>query len=85
MNTEMRRAAINRIRARQQFYLHLGFYVVMSFFLLTLWARSDADFFWPGFAVVGWGIGIVAHGSQVFGWQRPISEERIQKEIDALS
>lgn len=82
MNTQIREQAIHRIRARRQFYLHLGFYLVMSVYLVVVWARSGSPFFWPIWAVAGWGIGVATHGSHVFGWQRPISEERIQREID---
>lgn len=28
------------------------------------------------------GIGLVAHAYHVFGWEKPVSEERIQREID---
>ena len=81
MNEQLRNHAIHRIRARQQFYLHLVFFLAMNVYLVFVWARSGAPFFWPIWAMFGWGIGLVGHASHVFGWQRPISEERIQREI----
>ncbi len=81
----MRHKAIKRIRERQQFYAHLAFFVVMSVYLVFVWARSGSSFFWPAWALVGWGIGIFAHASHVFGWQRDISEERIRREIERSS
>ncbi|MGB7860660.1 MAG: 2TM domain-containing protein [Acidimicrobiia bacterium] len=82
MNSELREHAIHRIRARQQFYVHLVFFLAMGAYLVAVWARSDAPYFWPIWALLGWGIGLVAHASHVFGWQKPISEERIQREIN---
>lgn len=82
MNSQVRQHAINRIRARQQFYVHLVFFLAMGVYLVAVWARSGAPFFWPIWALLGWGIGLAAHASHVFGWQRQISEERIQREID---
>jgi hypothetical protein len=82
MNNQLRNQAIHRIRARQQFYAHLAFFAVMNVYLVAVWARSGSPFFWPIWAMFGCGIGLVSHASHVFGWQRTISEERIQREID---
>lgn len=82
MDDQIRRQAIHRIRARQQFYVHLVFFLAMNVYLVAVWARSGAPYFWPIWALFGWGIGIAAHASHVFGWQRPISEDRIQREIN---
>lgn len=85
MSTDLRQQAIYRIRARQQFYVHLVFFLAMNVYLVALWARSGAPFFWPIWALFGWGIGLIAHASHVFGWQRTISEERIRREINRSS
>lgn len=82
MSSQMRQHAIHRIRARQRFYVHLVFFLVMGAYFIALWARSGAPTFWPIWPLFGWGIGLAAHGSHVFGWQGPISEERIQREIN---
>ena len=78
----MRQQAIERIRARKQLYIHLAFFVAMNSYLVIVWARSDAPYFWPIWAMMGWGIGLASHASHVLGWQRPISEDRIQREIN---
>jgi hypothetical protein len=36
---------------------------------------------WP---MLGWGIGVVAHGVAVVAGPRQISEERINRELEAL-
>lgn len=85
MTTQLRQHAIHRIRARQHFAMHLLFFLVMGVFFVTMWARSGATFFWPVWPLLGWGIGIASHALHVFGWARPISEDRIQREIHRYS
>lgn len=82
MSNQSREHAIHRIRARQQFYLHLAFTLALSVYFVALWARSDGSDFWPIWPVLGGGIGLAAHASHVFGWRPLISEARIQREID---
>lgn len=84
MTTTIREHAIRRIRARQQFYAHLTLFAAMGAYLVYLWSRSGADFFWPAWALIGWGIGIASHGVHVFGWRTAISEERIDREVARL-
>jgi hypothetical protein len=78
----MRDDAIHRILARRQFFVHLMFFMAMNAYLVSLWARSGAPDFWPVWPLLGWGIGIAAHASHLFGWQLPITEDRIQREIN---
>lgn len=82
MTLEQRQRAIGRIRAKRHFWLHVAFFAAMAVYFVFLWAQSSASFFWPVWALIGWGMGLVAHAYHVFGWERPISEERIQREID---
>jgi cytochrome c oxidase assembly factor CtaG len=82
MTLEQREYAIHRIRAKRQFFLHVAFFAAMATYFIVLWAQSSAAFFWPVWPMIGWGIGLVAHASHVFGWERGISEERIRREID---
>jgi hypothetical protein len=82
MTTDVRRQAIRRIMARQTFYLHLATFLAMGIYLTYLWAKSGSSNFWPIWGILGWGIGLASHGMNVFSWDRGISEERIQREID---
>lgn len=84
MTAQLRQDAIHRIRARQHFYVHLVFFLAMGTFFVALWARSGAPMFWPIWPLLGWGVGLVSHASHVYRWARPISEERIQREIDRV-
>ncbi len=85
MSIQSREQAIHRIRARRHFVVYLVFYLALTAYLISLWARSGADHFWPMWALLGGGIGLATQASHVFGWQLPINEERIRREIDRNS
>lgn len=82
MSNQVRDHAIHRIRARRHFFVHLTFFLAMNAYLVSLWARSGAPDFWPIWPLLGGGIGIAAHASHLFGWQRPITDDQIQREVD---
>ena len=82
MRTPSRQNAIHRIRARRHFAIYLLFYLALTTYFVVDWAQSDAHYFWPVWPLLGGGIGLAAHASHLFGWQLPISEERIQREIN---
>jgi hypothetical protein len=77
---EVRAEAIRRVRAKREFRQHLGVYVIVNLALVGIWAATGADYFWPIWPILGWGIGILFHGYSVF-WQRPITEDEIQREM----
>src|SRR6476659_7059198 len=55
-----------RLLRRRVFYLHLSIYLVTNLFLVVIWALTGAGFPWFVFPLLGWGIGLVAHGSAAF-------------------
>jgi hypothetical protein len=80
---ELRRLAIERIRKRSDFKAHLLAYVLVNAFLVAIWAVTGADFFWPIFPILGWGIGVAFNGRDVY--RRPFpTETQIRREIDTL-
>ena len=81
MTDEQRLQAIRRIRAKRGWWWHFGAYVVGNTFLIIVWALTWTGYFWPGWVLLGWGVGLAAHGLAVFVGSRPISEEQIQKEM----
>lgn len=81
MTDIQRERAIRRIRAKRGFWLHLGFYLVTNAVLAVIWAMTWTGYFWPGWVLLGWGMGLIAHASAIFIAWRPISEERIQREL----
>ena len=63
---ERYRLTKRRVRVLKGFYIHLATYIaVMALFLLIDFLTGGGWwFYWP---LLGWGIGIVAHGLTVFG------------------
>ncbi len=76
-----RDAAIKRIKDKRDFKTHAVSYVVVNIFLIGVWAVSGGGYFWPGWVMAGWGIGLVLHGWQTYRGERPITEEDIQREM----
>jgi len=81
-NQERRDAAIKRIKDKRDFRTHVVSYVVVNLFLVGVWAVSGGGYFWPGWVMAGWGIGLVLHGWQTYRGERPITEEDIRREMD---
>ena len=79
---DRRERAIRRLKAKGEFKVHLLAYVLVNAFLVVIWAVSGANFFWPVFPILGWGIGLVFHAWDVYG-NEP-SEEKIRREMDKL-
>ena len=80
-NQERRDAAIERIREKRAFRTHVVIYLVVNVFLVGVWALTGGGYFWPGWVIAGWGIGLVLHGLQVYRGEEPISDEEIQREM----
>jgi hypothetical protein len=79
----LREQAIARLKKKRDFATHAVVYVLVNAFLVAIWAATGADFFWPIFPILGWGIGVAANAWEVYG-RRPISEEEIQREAERL-
>ena len=50
---------------RQSFKSHLTLYLLVNLFLIGIWAASGGGYFWPVWPILGWGIGLAAHGAPV--------------------
>ncbi|MFQ5966302.1 MAG: 2TM domain-containing protein [Acidimicrobiia bacterium] len=81
-NDERRKAAIKRVRAKRSFRSHLVTYVVINAFLVGIWALSGAGSFWPGWVLLGWGVGFAFHGWNVYREEAPITNEEIRREMN---
>ena len=83
MNTDPaneRAAALKRLNARRDFIGHLVAFVVINAAVVLVWFATGRGYFWPGWVLGGWGIGLVLHAWDTFG-RRPISEEDIRREM----
>ena len=78
-----RRARV-RVEARLGFYRHATIYVVVNL-LLALWnLMREPQHLWFQFPMLGWGVGLLAHGMNVFSyrWSGPRKEQMIQREME---
>ncbi len=80
---ELREQAIALLKKKRDFRTHVFIYVLVNAMLIVIWALTGAGFFWPGFAIAGWGIGLVANAWDVYG-RKPITEEEIRRETERL-
>jgi hypothetical protein len=82
---ELRERVEKRLRARQEFNIHLTVYIIVNLFLWFLWfliprmmivagmggeALTAASVPWPLIVMGGWGIGLVIHGLDVYSKTR---------------
>ena len=81
MTDQEREWAIKRIRAKRGFWTHLLAYVAVNAALVAIWALTFTGYFWPIWPMLGWGIGVVAHGITVLVDPSEITEERIEREL----
>ena len=56
-------------------------YVIVNAGLIGVWAITGAGYFWPGWVLGGWGIGLLFHAWATFG-QKPICEDEIRREME---
>ena len=77
---ERRSAAIARLTEKRDFRNHVFVYCAVNALLVAIWAATGAGYFWPIWAIGGWGIGLAAHAWNVYG-QKPISEADIAEEM----
>jgi len=80
---EQRAAAVARLTNKREFRQHTVVYCAVNALLVIVWAASGAGYFWPVWAIGGWGIGLALHAWRVYG-QQPISDAAIADEMHRL-
>lgn len=78
---ERREAAIEHLKAKREFATHVAAYVIVNTGLVIIWALSGAGYFWPIWAIAGWGVGLAFHAWNVYGGSRAITEDDIRAEM----
>jgi hypothetical protein len=82
---EIRDLATHRVRRRRGFYSHLTAYILVNLMLVAIWYFTGRGYFWPGWVMLFWGIGLVFNGVAVFAKGDIGSERRaIEKEIEKI-
>lgn len=73
--------ALKRLKAKRDFRNHLAAYVIVNAMLVVVWVLAGGGYFWPGWVLAGWGIGVAFNAYGVY-LERPITEADIQREMD---
>jgi signal transduction histidine kinase len=74
-----RSAAIVRLRRRRRLATHAAVFGVVQFALIIIWVATGMGYFWPGWAIFGWGVLLALHATLVIV-RAPISEAAVARE-----
>jgi hypothetical protein len=80
--------AKRRVKQLSVFYQHLVVYILVNAGLAVINLTSNPDEIWFTYPLLGWGIGIAAHGLTVFlgeGWAKSWEERKIRKLMEKES
>jgi hypothetical protein len=80
---DLRDRAIARLKKKSDLRAHLFAYVLVNAMLVGIWAVTGAEFFWPIFPILGWGIGVAFNIWDVYRVEAP-TEDDIRHEMEAL-
>jgi hypothetical protein len=88
VNQQQFQEAKRRVRRIAGFYQHLIVYVLVNIGLALINLTSEPDEIWFLYPLLGWGIGVAAHGLKVFlaeGWARSWEEKKIRELMEKES
>ncbi|PRY65046.1 2TM domain-containing protein [Glaciihabitans tibetensis] len=78
--TDERDWARKKIQRRRELATHATAYVVVNLFLVLTWWFSGGGYFWPGWVIAGWGVGLVLDAASVL-IPKEITEDQIDREL----
>ncbi|MGH7022543.1 MAG: 2TM domain-containing protein [Caulobacteraceae bacterium] len=76
--------AFARVRKIKDFYVNLASYVVIISGLAILNLLTSPNYWWVAWPACGWGIGVAAHGLQVFSKLPFLNGEWERREVEKL-
>ena len=79
LSDDPRAQARKHIEKRRGIWANLVSYLVINAFLIGIWAVSGGGYFWPGWVMAAWGIGIVFQVWDYF--RRPVTEADVDAEM----
>src|SRR4029078_9380575 len=74
----LRDEAVQQIKRRRELWKELVSYLIVNAGLIVVWAITGAGYFWPGWVLGGWGIGLLFHAWATFR-QEPIEEDEMRR------
>jgi fatty acid desaturase len=72
--------ARRRVQHKRDFRAGLVAYVVVNAFLVVIWLLTGRGYFWPGWVLAAWAVGILLDAYNT--WVRqPVSETDVEREL----
>jgi hypothetical protein len=81
ISDDVRKEARARVQKRRDLGAHIVVYVVVNAMLIGIWAITGADYFWPAWVLLGWGVGLVLNIWDVF-FRRPVTDADVDRELE---
>lgn len=81
---ELRKIAMRRADAKIGFRSHLTVYAIVNGGLAALNLATSPGYWWFFWPLIGWGIGLFAHGASVYGFMGADRERMIEREMERL-
>ncbi|MGA8015964.1 MAG: 2TM domain-containing protein [Candidatus Dormiibacterota bacterium] len=75
--------ARQRLRQRRALEGNLIAWLVVSAVVIAIWATNGGGYFWPGWVVGPWALGLLLHAWESFG-RRPITVLDVEREASQL-
>ena len=73
-----------RILRRRAFWVHASIYLATNIALVAVWVIVGGGYPWFLFPILGWGIGLAAHGVTVYMDGEGLRDRMIQEELEKL-
>jgi hypothetical protein len=83
-DADLRRRAERRVAAKAGFRIHALVYVLVNVGLLAVNLMTSPQYLWSGWPMLGWGIGLAAHGLGVYGANSGRREDAIRREMERM-
>jgi hypothetical protein len=80
---ELRKEATTRVKKRRDLGAHIFVYVVVNTMFVVLWILTGAGYFWPGWIIACWGVGLIMNVWDVY-WRKPVTEADVRREMEKL-
>lgn len=78
---ELRKQAIQRVKAKQNFWKMAGGFVIIWLILVVIWFLSGRGYFWPIWAIFGMGIALAFSGWNAYGPHEGVTDAQIDEEM----
>lgn len=80
--TQAEQEAVEYVRDIKAFYEHLFTFVVVNLFLIGLNLFVTSGYFWAGWVIAGWGVGVALHAISTFEVITLFSPDWEKRQID---